>query len=363
MIDGMAKGIGNSRYLKSAIPPNITFEQFVEMFRNGTFPVDFNGINMDGWDELPTWLNKANLLTDETASIIDSTNPPETVNESFNKLANNGNDLSSQYNNIASELSGKQSILTPGTANQLRLGNHNLSTAGTTAQLIRGDATLAPVGTSAQIRRGDNSVQNIADLIVAGASRLQPITPRAVDVSRLLIGLSLSPGMYWVNQFANHWGPAVSGIPIAGDNYTLYGIVFSEVSQTLYLSNVSRNIHYTGFWQNNVWSGWQCYSSNEAYSFPFSSQTTGGDALIRRIGQFIALNIRCRMNTTTQGVNIGTLPVGLRPVGRVDGACGTGNNINARYQIETNGAVAVNFSVNPSGVDIMFGCTYPISTV
>lgn len=110
MIDGMAKGIGNSRYLKSAIPPNITFEQFVEMFRNGTFPVDFNGINMDGWDELPTWLNKANLLTDETASIIDSTNPPETVNESFNKLANNGNDLSSQYNNIASDVATKMPV-------------------------------------------------------------------------------------------------------------------------------------------------------------------------------------------------------------------------------------------------------------
>lgn len=58
----------------------------------GIFPVDFNGINKDGWTQLGTPLNKANLLSDTVISTLGlSTGANSTPNDAFNVLANVGN--------------------------------------------------------------------------------------------------------------------------------------------------------------------------------------------------------------------------------------------------------------------------------
>ena len=58
----------------------------------GIFPVDFNGINKDGWTQLGTLLNKANLLSDTVISTLGlSTGVNSTPNDAFNVLANVGN--------------------------------------------------------------------------------------------------------------------------------------------------------------------------------------------------------------------------------------------------------------------------------
>lgn len=58
----------------------------------GIFPVDFNGINKDGWTQQGTLLNKANLLSDTVISTLGlSTGPNSTPNDAFNVLANIGN--------------------------------------------------------------------------------------------------------------------------------------------------------------------------------------------------------------------------------------------------------------------------------
>lgn len=73
MQDGIIKGTGNSRFLKS-VPDFLsqypTYESFVEALAAGTLPVDFNGINETGWQQLGTALNKGNLLSDETAAML-----------------------------------------------------------------------------------------------------------------------------------------------------------------------------------------------------------------------------------------------------------------------------------------------------
>lgn len=81
MKDGVPKQTGNSRFLKSAISSNITFEQFRDMLRNGTLPIDINGINASGWAELGTPLNKASLMsgTVESQYGLSSTNVPSDV--------------------------------------------------------------------------------------------------------------------------------------------------------------------------------------------------------------------------------------------------------------------------------------------
>lgn len=89
------KGNGNSRYLKTvgeALSLYPTYEDFLQAMIAGTFPVDFNGINKDGWTQLGTPLNKANLLSDTVISTLGlSTGVNSTPNDAFNVLANIGN--------------------------------------------------------------------------------------------------------------------------------------------------------------------------------------------------------------------------------------------------------------------------------
>lgn len=73
MEDGIIKGTGNSRYMKSVADfltryPN--YEAFAQALMTGTLPFDLNGINPEGWTQQGTPLNKANLLTDLTAEDI-----------------------------------------------------------------------------------------------------------------------------------------------------------------------------------------------------------------------------------------------------------------------------------------------------
>jgi hypothetical protein len=71
MQDGIIKGTGNSRYLKSIegfLDLYPTYEDFAKALVDGTLPIDLNGINEEAWQQLGTALNKANLLTDSTAS-------------------------------------------------------------------------------------------------------------------------------------------------------------------------------------------------------------------------------------------------------------------------------------------------------
>lgn len=95
MQDAVIKGIGNSRYLKTvgeALSLYPTYEDFLQAMIAGTFPVDFNGINKDGWTQLGTPLNKANLLSDTVISTLGlSTGANSTPNDAFNVLANVGN--------------------------------------------------------------------------------------------------------------------------------------------------------------------------------------------------------------------------------------------------------------------------------
>lgn len=73
MQDGIIKGTGNSRYLKSIsnfLTQYPTYQDFAAALVAGTLPIDLNGINETGWDQLGTALNKSNLLSDETAAAM-----------------------------------------------------------------------------------------------------------------------------------------------------------------------------------------------------------------------------------------------------------------------------------------------------
>ncbi len=89
MIDSVLKGTGNSRFLKSAVPAGTSWADALAMLQAGTFPIDLNGINTEGFQQVGTPLNKANLLKDATAAQIGL--PTSTTPDGmFSALANTG---------------------------------------------------------------------------------------------------------------------------------------------------------------------------------------------------------------------------------------------------------------------------------
>lgn len=89
MKDSILKGTGNSRFLKSAVPAGTSWADALAMLQAGTFPIDFNGINTEGFQQVGTPLNKANLLKDATAAQIGL--PPSTTPDGmFQALGNTG---------------------------------------------------------------------------------------------------------------------------------------------------------------------------------------------------------------------------------------------------------------------------------
>lgn len=104
MQDGIIAGNGNSRYLKTvaaALSLYPTYQDFMAALIAGTFPIDLNGINEAGWSQLGTALNKANLLTDATATAIglkSSATPNTAINQLNSKINTNNNSVTSKLN-------------------------------------------------------------------------------------------------------------------------------------------------------------------------------------------------------------------------------------------------------------------------
>lgn len=101
MTDGVIKSTGNSRYLKSvanllSLAP--TWPDAVELLVAGNFPVDFNGINPNGWNTQGTPLNKANLLSDATGTLL-GLGSTGTVNAALAALKTSLNELPSGTKN------------------------------------------------------------------------------------------------------------------------------------------------------------------------------------------------------------------------------------------------------------------------
>jgi hypothetical protein len=86
MKDFVPKGTGNSRFLKSvsnflSLYPD--YPRFAQALIAGTLPVDFNGINSEGVQQMGTGLNKATLLTDATAAALELPQADPTVNDAL----------------------------------------------------------------------------------------------------------------------------------------------------------------------------------------------------------------------------------------------------------------------------------------
>lgn len=121
MKDGVIAETGNSRYLRTIagikqIAP--TYDAFLELLVRGELPIDLAGKNPDGWAQQGTDLNKANLLTDATAALMDlgkEATPNEMLAALANALKASGDKLSGLITYGTSDLTAGSSSLPTGT--------------------------------------------------------------------------------------------------------------------------------------------------------------------------------------------------------------------------------------------------------
>lgn len=121
MQDAIINETGNSRYLRSIAGflqtyPN--YEAFAAALVAGTLPIDLAGINADGFAQVGTDLNKANLLTDATAALA-GLGPEATPNTMFATLAGKINqlqgDLTALQNRVDNLIGSGTTALVDGT--------------------------------------------------------------------------------------------------------------------------------------------------------------------------------------------------------------------------------------------------------
>ena len=113
MKDGVIAETGNSRYLRTIagikqLCP--TYDSFLDLFVRGELPIDWAGKNPDGWAQQGTDLNKANLLTDATAALMDL-GPEATPNEMLAALANGISSASSAASSADAKASSAQAAV------------------------------------------------------------------------------------------------------------------------------------------------------------------------------------------------------------------------------------------------------------
>lgn len=86
MKDFIQRGSGDSRYLKTSLPPETSWPEALALLRQGKFPMDLAGMNPAGWLQMGTLLSKANLLRDETAQLLGLT-PDAVPDDAFRAAA------------------------------------------------------------------------------------------------------------------------------------------------------------------------------------------------------------------------------------------------------------------------------------
>ena len=139
-----------------------TYEDFMQAMVAGIFPVDFNGINKDGWTQLGTLLNKANLLSDTVISTLGlSTGANSTPNDAFNVLANVGNVHVWRKTVVAEEEIPAGYRLVDDTTNRNNVGDQTVSNA---LIFLIGDTT-AELKYSTEITVNENGVVNLNSVI------------------------------------------------------------------------------------------------------------------------------------------------------------------------------------------------------
>lgn len=227
MLDGIIKGTGDSRYLKSVsdfLTKYPSYADFAAALIAGTLPVDFNGINTAGWQKTGTPLNKANLLSDATAAKF-AAETPDTVNAALGLLTENNMELllsicrrrcvkvtavmSNGAPAVGQAISGINPIIGSTVItdkNGIALG---YATANSTTVSISATNYIDVTGDSKQIATPEDSITDVT-LTVRLVSYVKLTKSQSVKFSPLLKSLSVTAvgggGGGGCGSLVNSWG-------------------------------------------------------------------------------------------------------------------------------------------------------------
>lgn len=160
MKDSIIKNTGNSRYLKSVenfLSVYPTYESFAAALQAGTFPIDLNGINKAGFQQVGDSLGKANLLKDATAAALglSADNVPDDALQVLSRLHSRlGNDYLWRKQTISGEI--KQATKSSSIG---RIGNDVTIYYYDSVQLDLASKKIVGVGEHKIVNQSDTSSQ------------------------------------------------------------------------------------------------------------------------------------------------------------------------------------------------------------
>lgn len=193
MTDGVIKGVGDSRYLKTvahALALYPTYEDFIIALVSGTFPIDLNGINPLGWDTIGDKLNKDTLLKDTTAQaagLTDQAVPDDVLKWLVDKTNGVRSIATGGTGNATGNASSATKLQTARTI-QTNLASGAAASFNGTANVTPGVTGILPISSGGT---GATSLSGIADAVIPYLSGISKISAGSyVGTDSTTIGLA-----------------------------------------------------------------------------------------------------------------------------------------------------------------------------
>lgn len=216
MQDFLPLGTGNSRFLKSSIAEDATWEQARDLFRKGMFPTDIGPVNDAGVAQKGDSLGKTTLLQDATAALFggDTSMVPDEVFQKIHTELSGEGYLSTKWKKI---------IEATGTKNQHAIIDLKTGMSSRKRYLIR--------------FKNSNNYDILCRLYDADGSLASTLYTASftshTDIGKLtgVSTLTLLRDTDWI-FYKDGWGknPICSAIELSADQVRLIGLCFDSGS-------------------------------------------------------------------------------------------------------------------------------------
>ena len=283
-------GTGNSRYLKTSLPEGTTWEEALAMMREGSFPMDFNGLNPFGYSQRGTQLDTETLMPDTLANKIATltgtiiSQEPTPANQLSTLVDYLDGNTISHLSGVTLELDSMDKtgyvFLTLGQSEEMHYPDDAPSTGKALLIVINRFQQISQIfitGSAMWTRLRESTSDGFGpwvrwvttnDLATTSANGLMSAADKAMMENSVVRGSKPAPtgatslddfttsGIYWVSSstYASGWPTGESGYAILNVFFDGGGARVQEL--TMYDGN-GWNRRYCRMYINAQWYAWQ----------------------------------------------------------------------------------------------------------
>ena len=307
-------GTGNSRYLKTSLPEGTTWEEALAMMREGSFPMDFNGLNPFGYSQRGTQLDTETLMPDTLANKIATltgtiiSQEPTPANQLSTLVDYLDGNTISHLSGVTLELDSMDKtgyvFLTLGQSEEMHYPDDAPSTGKALLIVINRFQQISQIfitGSAMWTRLRENTSDGFGpwvrwvttnDLATTTASGLMSAADKAMMENSVVRGSKPAPtgatslddfttsGIYWVSSsvYTTGWPSGISGYAVLNVFYDGGGARIQEL--TTY-SGTGENKRFVRMYINAQWYPWRpiATGAGTAWDLDLAPQITANSDL------------------------------------------------------------------------------------